>query len=74
MDFTAIKGDEVRYYQVSKTVMDDKTYNREIGPLKSVTDNYEKTILTMDRFGLGNDEGVKIVNVIDWLLEGESAY
>ena len=73
VDFTAIKGDEVRYYQVSKTVMDDKTYNREIGPLKSVTDNYEKTILTMDRFGLGNDEGVKIVNVIDWLLEGGSA-
>lgn len=73
IDFTAIKGDEVRYYQVSRTVMEDRTYNREIVPLKSVTDNYEKTILTMDRFGLGNDEGVKIVNVIDWLLVGESA-
>jgi len=72
VDFTAIRGDEVRYFQVSKTVMDDKTYNREIGPLKSVPDNYEKTILTMDRFGLGNDEGVRIVNVIDWLLKDES--
>ena len=72
VDFTAIRGDEVRYFQVSKTVMDDKTYNREIGPLKSVPDNYKKTILTMDRFGLGNDVGVKIVNVIDWLLKDES--
>lgn len=69
VDFTAIKGDEVQYYQVSKTVMDDDTYSREIDPLQSVNDNYEKTILTLDRFGLGNDNGIKIVNVIDWLLE-----
>ena len=69
VDFTAIKGDEVKYYQVSKTVMDDDTYSREIDPLQSVNDNYDKTILTLDRFGLGNDNGIKIVNVIDWLLE-----
>ena len=69
VDFTAVKGDEVKYYQVSKTVMDDDTYSREIDPLQSVNDNYDKTILTLDRFGLGNDNGIKIVNVIDWLLE-----
>ena len=69
VDFTAIRGDEVKYYQVSKTVMDDDTYSREIDPLQSVNDNYDKTILTLDRFGLGNDNGIKIVNVIDWLLE-----
>ncbi len=68
IDFTAIKGDEVKYYQVSKSVLDDNTYDREIRPLRSVDDNYDKTILTMDRFGLGNDNGIKIVNVIDWLL------
>ena len=68
VDFTAIKGDTVEYYQVSKTVLADSTYQREMDPLKSVRDNYEKTVLTMDRFGLGNDEGVKVVNVIDWLL------
>lgn len=68
VDFTAIKGDTVEYYQVSKTVLADSTYRREMDPLKSVRDNYEKTVLTMDRFGLGNDEGVKVVNVIDWLL------
>ncbi len=68
VDFTAIKGDTVEYYQVSKTMLADSTYRREMDPLKSVSDNYEKTVLTMDRFGLGNDEGVKVVNVIDWLL------
>ena len=61
--------DDVRYYQVSQTVLSEDTFNREIKPLKSVTDNYEKTILTMDRFNLGNFDGIKIVNVIDWLLE-----
>ena len=50
--------------------MAKETYSREMRPLKSVTDNYEKTILTMDRFGLGNDDGIKIVNVADWFLEG----
>ncbi|MBO4220019.1 MAG: ATP-binding protein [Clostridia bacterium] len=73
VDFTAIKGDTVRYYQVSVTVMAEETYDREIRPLKSVRDNYEKIILTMDRFGLGNDEGVKVVNVIDWLLDSNAS-
>lgn len=69
VDFTAVKGDTVEYYQVSQTVLAEETYSREIRPLKTIADNYEKTILTLDRFGLGNDEGIRIVNVIDWLLE-----
>lgn len=72
IDFTAIRGDEVEYYQVSLTMLSDDTYAREMDPLKSVRDNYGKTVLTMDRFGLGNDEGVKIVNVIDWLMGVDS--
>ena len=68
VDFTAIRDDDVRYYQVSQTVMSEDTFAREMRPLKSVADNYEKTVLTMDRYNLGNDEGVKISNVIDWLL------
>ena len=58
-----------KYYQVSQTIMAEDTYNREVRPLKSIDDNYEKTILTMDKFGLGNDNGVNVVNLIDWLLE-----
>jgi len=68
VDFTAIREDEIRYYQVSQTIMAEETYSREIGPLKAIGDNYPKTILTLDRFGLGNDSGIRTINLIDWLM------
>lgn len=37
--------------------------------LRSIPDNYEKIVLTLDRFSLGNYDGIKVMNVIDWLLE-----
>ena len=73
IDFTAVKGDDVRYYQVSQTVMGEDTYDREVRSLKAVDDNYRKTVLTLDRFGLGNDNGIMIVNLVDWLLGREEA-
>ena len=47
----------------------DDTYKRESRPFKAIKDNCPKTILTLDRFGLGSDEGIKIVNLVDWLLD-----
>lgn len=41
---------------------------REMRPLKNIQDNYEKFVLTLDRFSLENYDGIKVVNVIDWLL------
>ena len=37
-------------------------------PLRSIRDNYEKIVLTLDRFTLGNYDGIKVLNVLDWLL------
>lgn len=71
IDFTAIRGDDVRYFQVSQTFMAKETYDREIRPLKALDDNYEKTVLTLDRFGLGNDDEITVVNLIDWSLESD---
>ena len=68
VDFTAVKGEETEYYQISKTMLDDNTRKRELSPLKSIKDNFPKTVLTFDRFGLGTFEGIRVVNVIDWLL------
>lgn len=68
IDFTAMRGDDVRYYQVSQTVMAEETYAREVGVMKAVDDNYGKTVLTLDTVGLGNDGGIRIVNLIDWLM------
>lgn len=46
----------------------EETFEREMRPLRHIQDNYEKIVLTLDRFSLGNYEGIKVINVIDWLL------
>lgn len=71
VDFTALKGDRTEYYQVCLSMMSPDTRDRELRPLNGIRDNYPKTVLTMDRFGLGSENGVNIVNVIDWLLDDE---
>lgn len=67
VDFTVTDTDGVEYYQVAQTMMADGTRERELRPLVRVNDNYRKTVLTMDRFGLGSYGGIEVVNVIDWL-------
>ena len=69
VDFTAIGPDGVEYYQICETMLSDDTYKRESRPFKAIKDNCPKTILTLDQFGLGSDDGIKIVNLVDWLLD-----
>ena len=69
VDFTAIGPDGVEYYQICETMLSDDTYKRESRPFMAIRDNCPKTILTLDRFGLGSEDGIKIVNLIDWLLD-----
>lgn len=69
VDFIAKKKDVYTYIQVTASLVDENTFNREIRPLKQIKDNYEKIILTLDRYTLGNYEGIKVINIIDWLLE-----
>lgn len=69
VDFVARKSDEIIYYQVTADMTAEETFEREMKPLKQIKDNYAKMILTLDRFTLGNYEGIKVVNVADWLLE-----
>lgn len=67
VDFTAIKGSEVEYYQVAMTIMSDDTKEREFRSLESIKDNFPKTVLTLDRFNLGTFNGIRVVNAIDWM-------
>ena len=69
VDFTAIGPDGVEYYQICETMLSDDIYKRESHPFKAIKDNCPKTILTLDKFGLGSDDGIKIVNLVDWLLD-----
>ena len=69
IDFVARKNDKVFYYQVTASMVEESTFEREMAPLKAITDNYSKTVITLDRFTLGDYEGIEVVNAIDWLLE-----
>lgn len=68
IDFVARKNDEVYYYQVTASMTEESTFNREMAPLKAISDNYPKTVLTLDNFTLGNYDGIEVVNAIEWLL------
>lgn len=68
IDFVAINKEEIRYFQVTETLADKATQEREIAPLRSTHDFYEKTIITADKTYVTNVNGIKIVNLIDFLL------
>ena len=67
VDFVVKKENEIEYYQVSTSLYDEKTKAREINSLKAIKDNYKKTILTLDDYGMGNVDGINIVNLREWL-------
>lgn len=67
IDFIAMKEDSRVYYQVSASILDPQTFQREIAPLKMINDHYPKWIVTMDEVPMGED-GIRQINVIDFLL------
>lgn len=69
VDFIAKKQGVLTYFQVTADVTAKETFEREIKPLQDIKDNYEKMILTLDRFTVGNYDGIKVINVIDWLIQ-----
>ena len=68
IDFIAKKTGEYTYFQVTADLTAESTFQREVNPLEKINDNYEKIVLTLDQFSTGNYNGIKIINVIDWLL------
>lgn len=68
IDFVAIKKEETRYFQVTESLSDAKTQEREVAPFYSTNDFYEKTIITTDKTYATNVNGIKIVNLTDFLL------
>ena len=68
VDFVAKNLEDTIYYQVALTTREEKILERELTPLKKINDNYPKFILTMDDDLDTDFEGIKKINVIDWLL------
>lgn len=67
IDFIAKKGSETEYYQVTQQIPDNS--NREIQNLMNISDNYKKTLITANRMDVGEQNGIPIVHIVDWLLE-----
>ena len=71
VDFVAENPHTIRYYQVAQSISDEDVRAREIRSLENIPDNYEKIILSMDR-SINNDyNGIKVRNIISWLLDSE---
>ena len=69
VDFIAQNYDEKIYYQVSASILDENTKKRELNPFDHIPDHYEKVILTMDRTPIKDFNGIKNINIIDFLLQ-----
>jgi len=69
VDFVAENKEGFTYFQVAYTTREESTLERELSPLQGISDHYPKYILTMDIDPISDYNGIKKINVLDWLLE-----
>ena len=68
IDFVATKADEKIYVQVTESMTSEDVRRRELSPLQKVRDNYEKIVLSLDPGLETSFEGIKSMNLINWLI------
>lgn len=69
IDFVVINSNEIEYYQVALTVLDENILKRELDVFKNIKDNYPKYLITLDDVIVNADyDGIKVVNALEWLL------
>lgn len=69
VDFVAENKEGFTYFQVAYTTREAETLTRELKPLQEIKDHYPKYILTMDLDPKADYDGIKKINVLDWLLK-----
>lgn len=68
VDFIAEKPNEKIYIQVTESMLSSETRERELRPLRNIKDNYEKIVLSLDSDFINSYDGIKSLNLINWLL------
>ena len=69
VDFIATKADEKKYIQVTESMNAPETRERELAPLRKIRDNYEKMVIALESDLTQTQDGIKIIKVLDYLLE-----
>lgn len=72
VDFIASKADDKLYVQVTESMQSEEVSARELRPLQAIRDNYEKIVLTLDTGFNTSYDGIKALNLVEWLLDVET--
>ena len=68
IDFVAVKDGKTRYVQVSDQIFDEETRKRELAPLRSISDNYEKQLVVKREDRSYDIDGIEVLAARDFLL------
>lgn len=68
VDFVATSADEKIYIQVTESMQSGEVRKRELAPLQKIRDNYEKMVLSLEPGLDASYEGIRSVNLVEWLL------
>ena len=69
VDFIATRADDKLYVQVTESMTNEDTRRRELAPMQKIKDNYEKIVLSLDPGMDTSYDGIKSLNLIDWLID-----
>ena len=70
VDFIATTSDDKLYIQVTESMQSEDVRKRELAPLQKIRDNYEKSVLSLEPGLDASYDGIKSLNLVDWLLDG----
>lgn len=68
VDFIATKADDKTYIQVTESMTSEDVRKRELAPLQKISDNYEKIVLSVNPGMDSSYEGIKSMDLIEWLI------